>query len=168
MGNVESRHAHPVLDTGALADVPVAVRVLGEDVVLWRDVAGTPHAARDRCPHRGTRLSLGKVCDGQIECAYHGWRFDGEGRCRLIPALPGFTPPATHAVATFPVTEAHGLLWLQLEGPQAVLPAFSAETDTRLRKLNVGPFEVETSAPRIVENFLDLAHFGLRARRLAR
>jgi phenylpropionate dioxygenase-like ring-hydroxylating dioxygenase large terminal subunit len=161
MSAVESRHAHPVLDTGALADAPVAVRLLGEDFVLWRDAAGVPRAARDRCPHRGTKLSLGAVCDGQIECAYHGWRFDGDGRCRLIPALPGFVPPVTHAVATFTVVEAHGLLWLQPQGHRAMLPAFTAEEDTRLRKLNVGPYEVATSAPRIVENFLDLAHFGL-------
>lgn len=158
---VESRHAHPVLAAGALGDAPIPVRLLGEDFVLWRDAAGVPRAARDRCPHRGTRLSLGRVCDGQLECAYHGWRFDGDGRCRRIPALPDFVPPATHAVATFPVVEAHELLWLQLEGAQPLLPAFAAETDARLRKLNVGPYDVATSAPRIVENFLDLAHFGL-------
>ena len=150
-----------MLDTGSLGDAPLAVRLLGEDYVLWRDAAGKPRAARDRCPHRGTKLSLGKVCDGQIECAYHGWRFDGEGRCRLIPALPEFEPPVSHAVATFAVAEAHGLLWVQPEGGEPVLPAFPAENDSKLRKLNVGPYEVAASAPRIVENFLDLAHFGL-------
>ena len=124
-----------MLDTGSLGDAPLAVRLLGEDFVLWRDAAGKPRAARDRCPHRGTRLSLGKVCDGQIECAYHGWRFDGEGRCRLIPALPEFVPPASHAVATFAVADAHGLLWLQPEGREPVLPAFPAESDPKLRKL---------------------------------
>jgi phenylpropionate dioxygenase-like ring-hydroxylating dioxygenase large terminal subunit len=161
MNTIESRHAHPVLDAGALRDAPVGVRLLGEDYVLWRDAAGLARAARDRCPHRGTKLSLGKVCDGQLECAYHGWRFDGEGRCKLIPALPGFVPPASHALATYTLVEAHGLLWLQPEGHRAVLPAFAAEEDARLRKLNVGPYDVAASAPRIVENFLDLAHFGL-------
>ncbi len=150
-----------MLDAGALSGAPVAVRLLGEDYVLWRDAAGLARAARDRCPHRGAKLSLGKVCEGQIECAYHGWRFDAEGRCRAIPALPGFKPPATHAVATFLVAEAYGLLWLQPEGHEPRLPAFAAETDAKLRKLNVGPYDVATSAPRIVENFLDLAHFGL-------
>jgi phenylpropionate dioxygenase-like ring-hydroxylating dioxygenase large terminal subunit len=150
-----------VLDAGALADAPVAVRLLGEDHVLWRDAAGVPRAAIDRCPHRGTRLSLGQVCDGQIECAYHGWRFDADGRCRSIPALPGFVPPAGHALATAHAAEAHGLIWLQPGGDTLQLPAFDAEADTLLRKLTVGPYEVATSAPRIVENFLDLAHFGL-------
>ena len=156
---MERRFAHPVLDAPALGDAPVAVRLLGEDVVLWRDEAGVPRAAPDRCPHRGTRLSLGRNCAGRLECPYHGWRFDGAGRCVLIPALPDFTPPATHAVATFGVIEAHGLLWLQLDA-QATSPRFDAEVDSKLRKLNVGPYDVATSAPRIVENFLDLAHFG--------
>lgn len=155
----ERRFAHPVLDALGLGDAPVAVRVLGDDIVLWRDETGTPRAAPDRCPHRGTRLSLGRICAGQIECPYHGWRFDGAGRCVHIPALPEFTPPATHAVATFGVIEAHGLLWLRLD-PGAALPRFDGETDARLRKLNVGPYDVAASAPRIVENFLDLAHFG--------
>ncbi len=157
--SIERRFAHPVLDASALGAAPVAVRVLGDDVVLWRDAAGVPRAAPDRCPHRGTRLSLGRVCEGQIECPYHGWRFDGAGRCVQIPALPGFVPPASHGVATFRLSEAHGLLWLHLQD-DALLPRFDAEGDAKLRKLNVGPYDVAASAPRIVENFLDLAHFS--------
>lgn len=156
---VEARFAHPVLDASALGAAPVAVRVLGDDFVLWRDDALTPRAAPDRCPHRGTRLSLGRVCSGQIECPYHGWRFDGAGHCVHIPALPGFTPPASHGLATHTLSEAHGLLWLHLQD-DAARPRFDAEADAALRKLNVGPYDVAASAPRIVENFLDLAHFG--------
>lgn len=155
----ERRFAHPVLDAPALGDAPVAVRVLGDDFVLWRDAAGVPRAAPDRCPHRGTRLSLGRVCDGQIECPYHGWRFDGDGRCVAVPALPGFAAPASHGLVTHRLSEAYGLLWLQFEA-EATRPHFEAETDPTLRKLNVGPYDVAASAPRIVENFLDLAHFG--------
>ena len=157
---IEAQHAHPVLDAGALGEAPVAVRLLGEDVVLWRDAAGTPRAASDHCPHRGTRLSLGRVCDGEIECAYHGWRFAGDGRCTRIPALPDFTPPPSYAVPTFALAEAYGLLWLQPDGGAPQVPAFAAETRAGLRKLSVGPYDIATSAPRIVENFLDLAHFG--------
>lgn len=160
MSTIESRHAHPVLDAGALRDAPVGVRLLGADWVLWRDAHGIARAAPDRCPHRGTRLSLGRVCDGALECAYHGWRFAGDGHCIAIPALPGFQPPRSHGLATAPVVEDRGLLWLQPEGDTAVLPRFDGEADAKLRKLNVGPYEVATSAPRIVENFLDLAHFG--------
>ena len=159
---------HPVADVAALASAPQAVTLLGEDLVLWRDAAGAVHAFTDRCPHRGTRLSLGRVCDGQLECAYHGWRFAGSGACVQIPALPQFEPPASHRVAAFAVTLAYGLVWVRLVTPaadetsaaSAQPPPFAAETDPHLRKLLVGPYDVATSAPRIVENFLDLAHFG--------
>lgn len=158
--NSEARFAHPVIAAPDLGAAPVAVRLLGDDFVLWRDAGGTPHAAPDRCPHRGTRLSLGRVCEGQLECAYHGWRFAGEGHCVAIPALPGFVPPASHGLGTLPLQEAHGLLWLQPGGGEFKLPGFAAEADRQLRKLTVGPYDVAASAPRIVENFLDLAHFG--------
>ncbi len=157
---IEAQFAHPVADADALGSAPWPVRLLGDDFVLWRDATGTPRAAPDRCPHRGTKLSLGRVCDGQLECPYHGWRFAGDGRCVAIPALPAFEPPRAHGLSTVPVVEAHGLLWLQPAGGAPLLPRFDGEADARLRKLNVGPYDVATSAARIVENFLDLAHFG--------
>ena len=114
----------------------------------------------DRCPHRGARLSLGRVEAGHLECPYHGWQFAPSGLCIHVPALPSFTPPATHCVQAFEVREAHGLAWVRLAPGASELPAFPAESDARLRKLNCGPYAVATSAPRIVENFLDMAHFA--------
>jgi phenylpropionate dioxygenase-like ring-hydroxylating dioxygenase large terminal subunit len=162
---IERSWWHPVLEGAALGtDAPRAVRLLGEDLVLWRDALGVAHAWADRCPHRGARLSLGRVvaCDGgtRLECAYHGWQFGAPGRCLSIPALPGFQPPAGHRAEVFETREAHGLVWARLAPGDATLPAFPAEDDARLRKLLCGPYRVESSAPRIVENFLDLAHFG--------
>lgn len=157
---------HPVLDAVALVPAsPQAARLLGEDLVLWRDAAGAPHAWADRCPHRGTRLSLGRVIVGvagsRLECAYHGWQFAPSGQCQSVPAVPAFTPPASHRACTHDAREAHGLVWVRL-APDGVaaLPAFDADADPALRKILCGPFDVATSAPRIVENFLDMAHFG--------
>jgi len=103
-------------------------------------------------------------CEGvgkTLECPYHGWRFDAAGQCRQVPALPQFTPPAGHRAHTHAAREAYGLVWVRLDGEDAgELPAFAAEADARLRKLDCGPYEVETSAPRLVENFLDMSHFG--------
>jgi phenylpropionate dioxygenase-like ring-hydroxylating dioxygenase large terminal subunit len=138
----------------------VAVRLLERDVVLWRDATGGLQAFADQCPHRGARLSLGRVVDGQLECPYHGWQFASGGQCVKVPALPAFTPPATHCAKAFELREAHGLVWLRLAPGNMALPAFAAEDDAQLRKLNCGPYNVATSAPRIVENFLDMAHFG--------
>ncbi len=152
---------HPVLAADALHhEVPVAVRLLATDIALWRAADGSPRAFADRCPHRGTRLSLGRVLGGQIECAYHGWRFAGDGRCTLIPAAPDFVPPTSHAACSFEAIEAHELIWVRLQPGEQGLPPFDAESDPQLRKLLCGPYAVQASAPRIVENFLDLAHFG--------
>jgi phenylpropionate dioxygenase-like ring-hydroxylating dioxygenase large terminal subunit len=152
---------HPVALADAVTDAPVAAVLLEQPLALWRDDHGAVHAWADQCPHRGARLSLGKVCQGKLECPYHGWQFDGSGQCVHVPALPQFVPPATHTAKAFACVERHGLVWVCLAGTgQSVMPVFAAEDDAQLRKLNCGPYDVATSAPRIVENFLDMAHFG--------
>ena len=154
---------HPVADAASLAASPLAVQLLDENLVLWRDDTGSGvHAFSDRCPHRGARLSLGCVRGRELQCAYHGWRFDTAGQAVAVPALRDYRPPATHRVAGYAVQERYGLLWIRLAAPagdDAGPPAFGAEADSRLRKVNCGPYTVATSAPRIVENFLDMAHF---------
>ena len=138
----------------------MAARLLDRELVLWRDDAGVAHAWADQCPHRGAKLSLGRVEAGRLECPYHGWQFAASGQCVHVPALPSFVPPSSHCVRSFGVSESSGLVWVQLSPGDAALPAFAADHDLQLRKLNCGPYDVATSAPRIVENFLDMAHFG--------
>jgi phenylpropionate dioxygenase-like ring-hydroxylating dioxygenase large terminal subunit len=157
---IEETLWHPVALSSEVVGDPVAAHLLDRPVVLWRDADGAAHAWADQCPHRGARLSQGRVQDGRLECPYHGWQFAASGRCVQVPALPAFTPPATHCAHTYAAREAHGLVWVRIAQGAAALPAFAAEDDARLRKLNCGPYEVATSAPRIVENFLDMAHFG--------
>jgi phenylpropionate dioxygenase-like ring-hydroxylating dioxygenase large terminal subunit len=135
--------------------------------LLWRDAAGAPHAWGRHCPHRGASLALGRVVaapgapgGARLECPYHGWTFGADARVARIPALPGFEPPHGHRATAFEATEAYGLVWVRLAPGTLPLPAFPAEADVRLRKVGCGPYDVATSAPRVVENFLDLAHFG--------
>ena len=159
--SIEARMWHPVAQSTALQAAPLGVQLLGQSVVLWRDDAGTAHAWADQCPHRGAKLSLGQVCAGHLECPYHGWQFAADGACVKVPALPGFVPPAGHAARVFGIEEHYGLLWVQLEvDPTRTVPPFAAASDVGLRKVLCGPYDVATSAPRIVENFLDMAHFG--------
>jgi len=143
---------------------PLALSYLGEPVVLWRD-GDRPVAFTDRCPHRGAQLSLGCVREGTLECPYHGWRFDASGQCTRVPALPAFEPPRGHRVRTWQVQEAFGLLWVAPAGAAGIEPfappAPQSLPELPQRRVLCGPFEVATSAPRAVENFLDTAHFGL-------
>lgn len=157
----EHRLWHPVALATAVGNAPQAVQLLDQPLVLWRDGHGVLQAWADRCPHRGAALSLGCVRDGQLECPYHGWRFAASGRVVVVPALPDFTPPPTHHATVFDCTERFGLVWVRLAAVgEAHPPAFAAEDEPRLRKVNCGPYDVASSAPRIVENFLDMAHFG--------
>ena len=70
---------------------PARVEFGGEPVVLFKSASGIS-ALADRCPHRLMELSKGKVVGGEIECPYHGWRFDGGGRCTAIPGHMGDVP----------------------------------------------------------------------------
>lgn len=157
---IEKSFWHPVGRLSDLGGGPHAVVVLGEEVVIWQTPNGSHHALADRCPHRGTKLSLGQIKDDRLECAYHGWQFDTAGQCKVIPALPDFVPPPSQRACTLQTREAYGLLWVQMLPGQHAVPQFAAEQDDRLRKVNCGPYTVNASAPRIVENFLDLSHFA--------
>ncbi len=160
-GAAERARWHPVIADEALpAQALRAVTLLGEDLVLWRDTGGAVQVLRDQCPHRGTRLSIGRVVDDHVECPYHGWRFGGGGRCVFIPATPDFQPTPRHAACAHEATVAHGLVWVRLQPGDTTVPPFDGDGDPRVRSVLCGPYDVATSAPRIVENFLDLSHFG--------
>ena len=148
----------PVATTEAAGQGPEALTLLGRELVLWRDDRGEPALMADRCPHRGARLSLGRCKEGTLQCPYHGWRFAGDGRCVGIPAQPGFVPPASSGVSAYPLRAEHGLLWADLSGAaRHAPPVLEGLAD---RRLVYGPFDVATSAPRAVENFLDTSHFA--------
>ncbi len=88
--------------------------MLGEPVLLGRDADGAPFALRDICPHRGMPLSAGRFDGHEIECCYHGWRFESGGQCTLIPAL---VPNQRHPLDRvrehrYPVREVQGNLWI--------------------------------------------------------
>jgi phenylpropionate dioxygenase-like ring-hydroxylating dioxygenase large terminal subunit len=135
-------------------------RHFDQALVLWRGAQG-PAAFDDRCPHRGASLSLGRVEGDALECPYHGWRFAPDGHCVAIPALPGFQPPAGHGARAWRLAERHGLLWAAgPSAPEAEPHAPPGLEELPRRRVLCGPFDVATSAPRVVENFLDTAHFG--------
>ena len=157
------------LPVGAVADLPpgqvLPVRMLGLDRVVWRAADGRLAAAPDRCPHRGTPLSMGQVRGAHIVCAYHGWAFDADGRCRHIPAQPQVTPGAAQGLGSCAVRERHGLIWVRTGAPHdapllAEPPPFEGPEGPGIRRVLCGPYDVAASAARVLENFLDLAHFA--------
>ena len=151
---------HPVAASSRIvAGRLFAVRLLDRELVLWRSSDGCAHAWEDRCPHRGTRLSIGRIEADQVICAYHGWRFSEAGRCVRFPALPELSPPENACAVRYRVEERYGLVWVCVGTPRQGVPPFPECANANLRKLVCGPYEVATGGPRIVENFLDMAHF---------
>lgn len=141
-------------------DRPVQVHLLGEAIVLWRSKQ-VILAFRDRCPHRGVALSMGRVdAEKTLVCPYHGMMFDEQGQCVRIPADPTITSfsKAAH-VPTYHAQERYGLVWVCLGEPQQEIPIFDEWDEAGFTYCHCGPYWVNASAPRIVENFTDISHF---------
>ncbi|MBT9489795.1 MAG: Rieske 2Fe-2S domain-containing protein [Rubrivivax sp.] len=139
MGELLRRYWHPVglaADAGA---VPRQLRVLGEDLILFRDGAGRPGLVHPRCAHRGSSLYYGKVEERGIRCCYHGWLFDVQGHCLEQPCEPQGGERARGKVRQpwYPVEERYGLVWAYLGPPdrKPVLPRYDA-----LETLDEGEF----------------------------
>ena len=92
---------------------PVAFKRLGQKIVLWRKANGEVACIEDRCCHRGASLAKGKVLSGQLECPFHGFRYDELGKVRMIPASGKSQPvPDRFKVKGYIVVEQCDLIWL--------------------------------------------------------
>ncbi|XP_020582600.1 protein TIC 55, chloroplastic [Phalaenopsis equestris] len=94
-------------------DAPLGLTVFHKQLVLYRDFNGVLRCHEDRCPHRLAKLSEGQLVDGRIECLYHGWQFEGDGKCVKIPQLPeGAKIPRAACVRTYEVRDSQGVVWV--------------------------------------------------------
>lgn len=121
MGELLRRYWHPVNKSDKLDDVPVRIRVLGEDVILFRKPSGEAGAVYPRCIHRGSSAFYGKVTDAGIRCGYHGWTFDTDGSCMDQPCEPSRGGSAFRQ-PWYPVEERYGLVFVYM-GPLDRKPA---------------------------------------------
>jgi phenylpropionate dioxygenase-like ring-hydroxylating dioxygenase large terminal subunit len=155
---------YPVLRAEELpADAPLALRRLGEDLVLWKDPSGRPRLFTDQCPHRSAPLSLGVIRGDRLECWYHGLQFDREGRCRRVPIERVDDGP--HAgefrVRTYPCEERAGYIWAYLhDGEVDVVPDLELEQEVTDPEYQSFPFSLKFDADwlTVLENALDPAH----------
>jgi len=139
------------------------VTLLGRDLVVAELTGDVPSfvAMDDRCLHRSTRLSVGWAEPDGVRCAYHGWKWDGGGRCIDVPSMPEGPIPAKAKVRAYRVAERYGLIWVCLDDrADNPIPAFVADGDETLKIVPGEPYTWPVSALRRVENFVDLAHFA--------
>ena len=126
-GEYMRRFWQPVLASRNVTSRPREVRILGEDLLIFRDGNGRPGLLYPRCMHRGTSLFWGHVEPDGIRCCYHGWKFSVEGECLEQPCEPeGGLNRAAARQPWYPVQERYGMVWTYM-GPaekQPVMPRF--------------------------------------------
>jgi phthalate 4,5-dioxygenase len=131
MGAAMRRYWLPALLADELPEVdgaPVRVRLLGEDLVAFRDSGGRVGLVGEYCPHRGASLYYGRNEEGGLRCVYHGWKYGADGRCVDMPSEPpesSFKDRVRHT--TYPCEEAGGVVWAYLGPPARRPPLLSLE-----------------------------------------
>ena len=124
MGELLRRYWQPVALSEELTDLPQAIRIFGEDLVVFRDGNGRLGVLDQHCAHRGTSLEYGRIEPEGIRCCYHGWLYDAEGRCLQQPGEP---PESTSKDRVrqpwYPAREFGGLVFAYM-GPIDLMPEF--------------------------------------------
>ena len=138
---------------------PLARTVCKEPLVMFRRRDNSVAVLDDRCPHRFYQLSRGRLVDDDIECGYHGLRFDGMGACTHIPAQKQI--PAGFGVRSFPAAERSGLVYVWMGEPvradRSLIPDFP-ENGGAAWAASGALRHVEANYQLVVDNLLDLTH----------
>ena len=138
---------------------PLKVTLRNYPIVLFRDRSGTPVALEDRCAHRNAPLSLGRVCNGRLRCAYHGWEYDSDGRVTHVPALPADAACPSVRVPKFRALEQDGFIWI---APGSAAPGNSPPRFAHFNESGWSSFVMKTrfrgTVEACLENFLDCPH----------
>lgn len=142
-----------VARSSGLGKRPIAVTAGDKPLTLFRTEDGLG-CLTDRCPHRSAPLSGGVVREGAIECPYHGWRFDGAGRCVAVPGLIGEVPRSF--VPSHRVMERDGLIFVAL-GADPGTPYAGALAGTGAVSITLEN-RVHSTLPEVAENILDATH----------
>ncbi|WP_171118218.1 aromatic ring-hydroxylating dioxygenase subunit alpha [Ruegeria sp. HKCCA5463] len=138
-----------------------AVRMLGDDIVIYRDTAGKAIALEDACPHRKLPLSRGTIEGDHVVCGYHGLTFGCGGECVSAPTQLD-NPPRRAAVHAYPAEDRWGFLWLWMGDPDKAstddiidIPNFD---NPSWGKTRTGAMEMACHYLYIIDNLLDPSH----------
>ena len=146
--------------SGNLKKKPVTVKRLGLTLVLFRDETGSAKCASAQCPHRGADLGLGKVVNGQLQCKYHGFCFNGNGKCTLMPCegKDAAIPPSLN-LEIYPIKEENGFIWFWFgdQEPASDIPQIEGSFRPAKEDL-VFEFDWDLNLSRVVEGMMDFHH----------
>jgi phthalate 4,5-dioxygenase oxygenase subunit len=163
MGRLMRQHWLPVCLSEEVEEPegkPIRVRILGENLVAYRDGEGRVGLVGEFCPHRKASLVYGRNEEGGLRCLYHGWKVDADGNVVEMPS----EPPEACAAAKFkhpayPTEEAGGFVWAYM-GDRATMPAFEPPpfAPTPETRVSIGTARVECNWAQVVEGQIDSAH----------
>lgn len=148
----------PVVPLELIADQPFGFRLLGEDIVIWRDKDGQLAALKDECCHRSAKLSKGKVLNDCIACPYHGWQYDKYGQVVFIPQLPHKKIFNDYKIPAYYIKSAYGYAWVSLDKPLSDVPYIPEAFLSSFRLITEFYETWNCASLRVMENELDLAH----------
>src|ERR1700704_2031945 len=161
MGDVMRRYWMPALLSSELPQPdsdPVRVRLLGEDLVAFRDTNGQVGVLQNNCPHRGASLFFGRNEEAGLRCAYHGWKFDTAGNCVDMPNEPVESDFRTKVKAVaFPTQERGGIVWAYL-GPRKEPPPLPDLEGNMLPGATAWAYQQAANWFQILEGHIDTAH----------
>jgi phthalate 4,5-dioxygenase len=163
MGQLMRRHWIPACMSEEVAEPdskPLRVRLLGEDLVVFRDSDGRLGVLDEYCPHRRASLALGRNEECGLRCLYHGWKFDVGGNVMEMTSEPtesSFAGKIKHK--SYPTREAAGFVWTYMgpaaEAPGFAPPAFAPTPDVRVSIIKI---KVKANWAQITEGQIDSAH----------
>jgi nitrite reductase/ring-hydroxylating ferredoxin subunit len=159
-GEYLRRFWQPVCLSSQLADLPVPVRIMGEDLVAFRDGAGRVGVLHRHCVHRGASLCFGRIEARGLRCCYHGWHFDIDGTVLQAGSEPSSARIAARiAQGAYPAVERHGLVFAYLGDPQSVPPLPVLDTEAE-PGVTLHPFllSIPCNWLQVYENAQDPAH----------
>src|SRR5688572_21827247 len=141
MGNLLRRYWLPALlsaEAPELDSPPLRVRLLGEDLIAFRDTTGAVGLVANACPHRGASLFFGRNEESGLRCVYHGWKFDADGACVDMPNEPPESNFRTKVHATaYKCLDAGGMVWAYMGPNQANPPGLPQHEWTLLPETHV-------------------------------
>lgn len=158
---INPNHWYVVARSPEVGTHPLGVMVWHQPIVLFRDATGQIQALEDRCPHRQVKLSHGAVEGNRLVCAYHGWAFDGAGRCVAVPYLADYQKLPSCQLRRYPVQEQHGFIWLFPGDPALaeVVPQLELPEWDHLNFIaSVAVLECQAHYSFLLENLMDMYH----------
>lgn len=142
----------PVTCSADVQGAPMAVRLMGRNLVLWRSPSGAVVAAPELCTHSKGELTKGEVNDGLLVCPKHGWTFGDEGRCVFKPSGLPINDRAHLKIHS--CTEQYGLVWVSMNEPAADVIDLAWDGDGSYRRIHTGVSVWRSNPIQIIETLL--------------